>query len=437
MALGGGTFLVQNKKLPGTYMNFVSVARASATLSDRGYGALPLMLDWGVDGEVFTVDTADMQKDSLTLFGYDYAHAKLRPVREFFRYARVGYFYRLNSGQKAQNDLAVAKYSGVRGNDLTVAVQVNIDEPTLFDVITVLEGNVRDTQTVENMEGLADNAFLVWKRSAALAATAGMPLAGGSNAAAVTGTQHQEFLDKVESYSFNTLGCPSSTPTIADLYIAFTRRMRDEVGVKFQTVVWNRPGDYEGIININPKNRVLDPDEEPAALVYWMTGTSAGCAVNRSNTNRIYNGEYTIAVDLKQRDLEAAIDGGLLTFHRVGDDVRVLEDISSFVTVTVDKNDDFKMNQVIRVLDQIGNDVAVVFNTKYLGQYPNDAAGRISLWDDLVKLHRDLQTLRAIQDFVPEDITVEQGETQKAVAVTDYVTPTVAMTQLYMTVWVR
>ena len=31
MALGGGTFLVQNKVLPGAYINFISVANASAT----------------------------------------------------------------------------------------------------------------------------------------------------------------------------------------------------------------------------------------------------------------------------------------------------------------------------------------------------------------------------------------------------------------------
>ena len=42
MALGGGTFLVQNKILPGAYMNFVSVANASATLSDRGIATIPL-----------------------------------------------------------------------------------------------------------------------------------------------------------------------------------------------------------------------------------------------------------------------------------------------------------------------------------------------------------------------------------------------------------
>ena len=53
MALGGGTFTVQNKELPGAYINFVSAASASATLSERGIATMPLELDWGVCGEVF------------------------------------------------------------------------------------------------------------------------------------------------------------------------------------------------------------------------------------------------------------------------------------------------------------------------------------------------------------------------------------------------
>ncbi len=74
MSLGGGTFLTQNKVLPGSYINVISVAKASATLSDRGYCTMPLELDWGVDGEVFTVEASDFQKRSLEFFGYVYTH---------------------------------------------------------------------------------------------------------------------------------------------------------------------------------------------------------------------------------------------------------------------------------------------------------------------------------------------------------------------------
>ena len=76
MALGGGSFTTQNKVLPGTYVNFVSLAKASATLSDRGIAAMPLELDWGVEGEVFTVTNTDFQKNSMKFFGYPYDHPK-------------------------------------------------------------------------------------------------------------------------------------------------------------------------------------------------------------------------------------------------------------------------------------------------------------------------------------------------------------------------
>lgn len=47
MALGGGSFTTQNKELPGAYINFVSMASASATLSARGIATMPLEMDWG------------------------------------------------------------------------------------------------------------------------------------------------------------------------------------------------------------------------------------------------------------------------------------------------------------------------------------------------------------------------------------------------------
>lgn len=58
MALGGGTFLTQNKILPGAYINFISVAQASATLSDRGIATIPLDMNWGPEIEAGLVAIA-------------------------------------------------------------------------------------------------------------------------------------------------------------------------------------------------------------------------------------------------------------------------------------------------------------------------------------------------------------------------------------------
>lgn len=89
MALGGGTFLVQNKKLPGAYINFVSKAAATATLSERGIATMPLELDWGKEGEIFEVTNGDFQKNSMEIFGYEYTSDKLKGLRDLFLTRRL------------------------------------------------------------------------------------------------------------------------------------------------------------------------------------------------------------------------------------------------------------------------------------------------------------------------------------------------------------
>jgi hypothetical protein len=54
----------------------------------------------------------------------------------------------------------------------------------------------------------------------------------------------------------------------------------------------------------------------------------------------------------------------------------------------------------------------------------------------VVKHHKQLQDIRAIEDFEEDDVTVAQGDTKKAVVVNDAITVVNAMTQLYMTVTV-
>lgn len=434
MALGGGTFLVQNKELPGAYINFVSAAAASATLSERGIATMPLVLDWGVDGAVFEVTNGDFQKNSLKIFGYDYMHPKLKGLRDLFLHTKTLYAYKLTSGgAKASNTYAEAQYSGVRGNDLKIIIQQNADTPSLFDVKTVLGDIAVDEQTVKTAAELKANDFVVFKREASLTATASTPLSGGTNGT-VNGTAYQTYLDKIEAYTFNTMGVAVEDDSTKGLFLSFVKRLRDEVGIKFQLVLYQKDADFYGAINV--KNKVTDTGWSAASLVYWVTGVSAGCAVNKSCQNKKYDGEFTVETNYTQNELIKAIRAGEFTLHKVGNDIRVLEDINSMTTTSDTQGDIFKDNQTIRVMDQIANDIAVLFNTKYLGVVPNDAAGRISLWSDIVKHHEQLQEIRAIEHFSDADVTVQQGDTKKSVVVTDLITVVNAMGKLYMTVTV-
>ena len=434
MALGGGTFTVQNKELPGAYINFVSAASASATLSERGIATMPLELDWGVCGEVFEVTNEDFQKRSMEIFGYEYTHEKMKGLRDLFLNIHTLYGYRLNGGVKAENSCAEARYPGSRGNDLKIVIQKNVDDEKLFDVKTQLGEVIVDEQTVASAAELKGNSYVSWKPGMALEATAGMPLEGCTDSA-VEGTAYQNYLDRIESYTYNTMGVTVADETTKALFVSFAKRLRDEMGIKFQLVLYDyAKADYYGVISV--KNRVTDAGWSDTGLVYWVTGISAGCPVNRSNQNRKYDGEFTVDVSYTQNQLKGALRAGEFVFHTAGADVRVLDDINTMTTTSDVQGDIFKDNQTIRVIDQIGNDIAVLFNTKYLGVVPNDNAGRISFWSDIVKHHEQLQEIRAIENFSDTDVTVEQGSTKKSVVVSDAVTVVNAMGKLYMTVTV-
>ena len=479
MALGGGEWQTPNKKLPGTYIKFDSAMRSTVALSDRGIVAVPMVLDWGVDGDVFSVTPDEFEVDSLAVFGYSFNADELRPMRELFKNATKLLVYKLNNdGVKATSDLATAKHAGTRGNSLKYVVSQNLDDTSKFDVSLYMgESLVFEQKAVSNPIDLEENDFVVWNKAATLTATVGVSLTGGTNGSEVTGNQYQKALDLFETQKFHILCCPTQDKTIQDLFVAYTRRLNTKQGRYFQTVVYRNEADYDHVISVENKIKFLKdgevsivtvetdlPDVEVGdfvkvdsgkyveaqsgdagaltvvadashSLVYWVAGAEAGCAVNKSVLNKTYDGEYTVDVDYSQSELEDAIDAGKFMFHRVENEIKVLMDINTFVSFTVEKNKDYSQNQNIRINDQIGNDVTSIFNGRYIGKIGNDQNGRIALWSDIVTLLRQLETIRAIQNLDPDaDLVVKAGSDLDAVIATLAYQPVNAMAKLYMTV---
>ena len=116
--------------------------------------------------------------------------------------------------------------------------------------------------------------------------------------------------------------------------------MRDENGKKFQTIVYRAENaDNEGIISL--ENKLLNVNYDlfgDFSLVYWLTGAAAGCKVQKSLTNVVYDGEYEIDTNYTQKELELAIEQGKMVFHKVGDKVCILKDINTLITFTKEKN---------------------------------------------------------------------------------------------------
>ena len=342
--LGGGVFVTQNKTLPGSYINFVSLTSAGSSLGERGVVAIALPLNYKA-GTVIEVNKDEFVTNSTELVGVAYNDDAVIALREIFRNASKVYVYDL-------------------GTDGTAAQAISALEPYEFNVLCAYTGTEGDIQA----------------------------------------------------------------------YIEAVKNWRDNMGKKCQVVAYNATTpDHEGVINVI--STVASGDAH--ALVAWVAGAEAGCQINESCTNKLYNGELDIVTDKTQTQLEACIKAGQIAFHLVYGDVRMLEDVNSLVTTTADKGEDFKSNQTIRVIDQIANDIAKLFNTKYLGKIPNNASGRISLWGDIVKHHKELEQMEAIENFDPSTLTIVQGNNKKSVVVNDAITVINAMAQLYMTVVVQ
>lgn len=428
MGLGGGTFVtVGEKTMPGSYINFVSASRANFALSERGFVAIPLELDWGEEQKVVTLSLDDFRNNSLTVFGYNFSDDAMKPLREIFRHAQTVYFYRLGTGTKAVSTMATAKYAGTRGNKIKIVTTAIIsgEATTGYSVKTFLDDILVDSQEVSGStattDDLAVNDFVDWIAEVSLSAGT-VNLSGGANAT-ITSGNYSSFLAAIEPYSFNVIGYAGTDSAIKALFAAFTQRLRDSLGIKFQCVLYQyATANYEGVVSV----------ENNADAVYWTVGALAGCPVNKSVTNAKYDGEYEISTNYTQEQLETALKSGKFVFHKVGEDVRVLEDINTLTTFTEEKSEDFKENQTIRVIDQIGNDIAAIFNTRFLGIIPNDNSGRAALWNEIVKHHSNLQAIGAIENFSGDNVTVQEGNTKRSVVVNDVITPINCMTQLYM-----
>ncbi|GAC41904.1 phage tail sheath family protein [Paenibacillus popilliae] len=435
MPIGGGTFTLQNKTLPGAYINFVSTS-GGVSAGTRGVASLPLSLNWGAEHKIIRIDAANFSKQSLEVLGYGATAAELLLIRECLKRAKTLLLYRVNGGgvkaKAAVGGIQVtAVYGGTRGNDIRVAVLVNPDGG--FDVVTYLGSILVDKQTGKDAASLKANPFVTFG-AGKLAAAAATPLAGGTNGIA-DGSAYSAYLAALEVESFNVLGYPGIDAGIKSLFVAFTKRLRDDDGKKVVCVLHNQPADHEGVVNV--KNGVVLDDTTVIPghkAVAWVTGATAAAEVNESLTNAAYDGAVDVDIKYTKDQYEAAIKAGEFVFYGENQRARVLTDINSLTTFSSGKSPDWTSNRVIRVLDGWANDVARIFGASYIGQITNNDTGRQLFKADLVSLARQYQSIGAISNFDSDDISISRGAGKRDVIVNCALQPNDSMEKLYMTV---
>ncbi|MGO4347507.1 phage tail sheath family protein [Paenibacillus sp. MCAF9] len=438
--MAGGTYTSQNKVRPGVYINLVGEKKTVGSMGERGTVSVPLNLNWGQSKAVIAINAGD---DLRSLLGYDLSAPELLLVREAFKKAKTLLLYRLNEGTKATavagSLTLTAKFGGVRGNDITVAVKQNVDDEARFDVITFVAKEAVDSQTAANIAELKSNAFVSFGGTGALTLAAGVPLVGGSNGT-VTNQDHTDYLAQIELKDFNTIALVSADLSLKSVYATFARRLREEEGRKIQVVLANYPSaDSEGVISVKNGVKLLDGtvlDAQKATV--WVAAATAGAPMNKSLTYEAYEEAADADIRYTNSQTVEALQAGEFLFTVSGGRVIVEQDINTFTGYSPEKGKAFSKNRVIRVLDGIANDFKHIFESFYIGKVDNNADGRSLFRNECLKYLNNLQLLNAIQNFDAQaDLSVAAGVDTDSIIIEAHIQPVDSVEKVYMKVTVK
>lgn len=385
--MAGGKFdKLAGKTRPGTYINFQSERTDTVGTSERSTTIIPLMMPaYGPAGSYIELTNAgpDTAYDKLGFSVYDSdANRQMLLIREAFKNASKVLVYIVKEGTKASAKnasaptlTATAKYGGTRGNSLTVNVTAN---PVAgFDVTVSLAGN-----TVAFYEGLSTVADLIdqnceyvtFTGTGALAAVAAMNLTGGTDATPQN-SDVTAFLDTLEGVKFNTVAIPTTDSSLQAAIKTKIKYLRENMGRGVQAVVPHFAADYEGIISVENGYSIGDDNLSAAEACAWVAGATAGASYTESLTYKAVDGATGLNPALTHEEYVAAINAGHFAFSVSEENKIIAEyDINSLTSFKQPKDETYRKNRVIRVLDTFQESVQLNFPPN---KYANSAVG----WD--------------------------------------------------------
>lgn len=459
MAFGGGLYTEQNKVLPGAYHKFSSENTNTTVYAERGLVGLITPTDWS-DGELTRLVVPALEvdhegayvwpRDAVKALGYSANVdapdkynglsdlAKFAPVfvREVFRNAVGCFVYPLLGSNKAKASctLGTAKKYGERGNKLAITVTALQDKQ--FNVITLLDGQIVDEQTVSAYNELVDNDFVIFDKEATLSATASMTFSGGL-AGTVDAAEIELAVERLGSYGVNIV-CPMHKLTDLKVLNAVITQ-NEKYGHWMQMI-----GEHaKGLVPSGGSEYLIAPDVANdkinlMLLFPYIAGLEAACELRTEIANRSLDSEmlrYLIDKEgMKpptQEQLELGIRAGYMMLHTVGNDWRVLNDDNTYIKYTPTKDKNFHKNQVVRVLFTMANDRTGIFINEFANKAGTRELDRNAYKMRLVKSAQHFYNIGALAEFDTADITVEAGEQSDAYYVKTFTRPNLAVNKVY------
>lgn len=429
--MAGGNWETQNKTRPGAYINFETNDLATTGVDATGAVVLPLTLDWGEVGKFIKVTSNTKFQE---LFGKSLGD--LLPIRESFKATGQVIVYNLNgAGAKATvtsgTFVVTAIHGGTDGNKISVTVTKGLDGT--FTVKSFYDGAQVDSQVVTTAAELIPNAYVTFSGTLPLA-DATMTLAGGTTLSA-TNESYSNCAAGLDTQDFKVVAIGTDDATVKSLFTLKVKEWRQQTG-KNVTFVTNdyKLADFEGVVSVL-NGVTLEGNEELTAkeALYWYAAAHAN-----ATTNSLTYAEYPGAIDCERKthdEIVQALKDGHIVYSFNNDSVVVEQDINTFRSFTVKKNQDFRKNKIVREMDIVSNNVQYIYSKFFIGKVDNHANGRNLFKQQIMKVVLDpLVRVGAIDPYVPEDIAIDQGVEKDAVLVNLGIKFNDAMEKLYMTV---
>lgn len=431
------------------YINVKSRRSVNANVGSRGIVAIAEPLSWGPTGVVQEIIPGE---DLRPYIGYDITNAKAMFLREMMKgsdttagpsnillYRPAG-----TGGVKATATIGAltvtALYTGVRGNDISIIIQEQVDSEGTYDVSTVIDGSVVDEQSITDLSQLIANSWVGFSGTGTeITETAGTPLTTGADPS-VSSTDYANFLTAIEPYQFDILVYDGTDTATIQAIAQFVERISNNVGQKCQAVMAGETAancNSEFVIAVNNGVRLDDGTELTAQqATWWVGGAEAGALYYQSLTYAQYPNAVEANPKLTDARAETAVQDGYLCFIDNFGTVKVCTDINSLTTFTVDKGQEFSKNRLMRVLMQFCNDVYEHFSNYFIGKVDNNDSGRNLLKAWIVEYLNGMQANNGIQNFTAEDVTVSAGNSVDSVVIDVELQPVDSVEKIYMTVTV-
>lgn len=445
--MAGGIWTSQNKIRPGVYIRFKSNANLGLTIGDRGTVAICEPLSWGPVAQVMEIEAG---ADLTPYTGYDITNANNRFLNEIFKGTnrtaapRKVLLYRPTASSSAQATATItpltvtALYPGARGNDITVIVTALTEPEDSFAVATVVDGEIVDQQTAKTVDELADNDWVTFSGTGALAANTGTPLTGGQDGT-VQSAAYSTFLTAIEPYKFDVLIYDGSDSTVQSAMTAFIERIASDAGAYAQLVASGLTNpDSRFVVNVSSGVTLADGTALTANQVtWWAGGALAGAQYNESLTYATYPEAVDVSPKLTNSGYEQALTNGQFVLFADNGVVKVEQDVNSLVTYTTDISEAYHKNRVIRLLNTIANDIYQQFSDGYIGVVDNNEAGRMQFKGAIVGYLLNIQANNGIQNFDAEDVSVEAGDAIDSIVVNIAIQPLDSAEKIYITITVN